>query len=240
MQHGRRLIAGAAIWIGLVAGVLFTHPSDAAGPRSAADTTSAGKLSEDLYKGFRATKLMGSTVFSSKGEYLGEIRNAMVSRDGQIEYAVVEGGGAANDLEFVFRIPWDRLMLPVLHTGALIANISDTGAREYGLFLDSEQDKVDSQNFQMSRLIGDYARLQAGQGYGYVSDLVFSPTGKMMAVLVARDKRAGGGVVAFAYPDRMRNWSPSMSYYGLPYVTAEQANQAGMAVNIRAFADSRS
>jgi hypothetical protein len=27
-------------------------------------------------------------------------------------------------------------------------------------------------SFQASKLIGDYARLQAGQGYGYVSDLV--------------------------------------------------------------------
>ena len=92
----------------------------------------------------------------------------------------------------------------------------------------------------MNRLIGDYARLQTGQGYGYVTDLVFSPAGKMMAVLVARDRQAGGGTIAFPYPDKMENWSPAMSYYGLPYITAEQANQAGMAVNMRSFPDSKS
>jgi hypothetical protein len=62
----------------------------------------------------------------------------------------------------------------------------------------------------------------------------------MMAVLVARDKQAGGGTIAFTYPDRMGKWSPAMSYYGLPYITAEQANHAGMTVNMRAFADAKS
>ncbi|OCK55016.1 PRC-barrel domain-containing protein [Bradyrhizobium sp. LMTR 3] len=238
MLKGTRLVAGTAIAVALAMTWLL-GTSDAAGPLAAVKTTNASKLSEDLYDGLRGTSLLESSVFSKRGEYLGRVRNAIISRDGQIEHLVVEGGGPLMVPEFVFRVPWNRLGLPV-HTGALIADLSDTGAREYGLFLDPKASKNETDGFQMNRLIGDYARLQTGQGFGYVTDLVFSPTGKMMAVLVARDKQAGGGTIAFPYPDKMENWSPSMSYYGLPYITAEQANQAGMAVKMRAFSDTKS
>jgi hypothetical protein len=237
MLKRTRLIAGTAVAVALA----MTWPagmSNAAGPPAGANTN-AGRLSEDLYDGLRGTKLLNSSVFSKKGEYLGQVRNAVVSREGQIEHLVVEGGGLLMVPEFVFRVPWNRLMLPV-HAGAVIADLSDTGAREYGLFLDPEASKNEAGDFQMNRLIGDYARLQTGQGFGYVTDLVFSPTGRMMAVLVARDKQAGGGTIAFPYPDRMENWSPAMSYYGLPYITAEQANQAGIVVKMRSFPDSKS
>lgn len=239
MQKGTRLIASIAIGITLATGWLVAEQTYAAGPNAAAAATNAGsKLSDGLYKGFRATRLLGSNVFSVKGEYLGEVRNAILSRDGQIQYAIVEGGTATSGPEFMFRVPWNRLTLP-LHPGALVANLSDAGAREFGLFLDTEGGERKNLDFQVSRLIGDYARLQAGQGYGYVSDLVFSPAGKAIAVLVARDKQAGGGTVAFAYPDSMTKWNPSMSYYGLPYITAQQANEAGMTVDMQAFADAR-
>jgi hypothetical protein len=52
----------------------------------------------------------------------------------------------------------------------------------------------------ISEVIGEYARLQASQGYGYIKDAVFRKSGKLLAVLVARDTQAGGGTVGFAYP----------------------------------------
>lgn len=84
-------------------------------------------------------------------------------------------------------------------------------------------------------MIGDYTRLQAGQGYGYVSDLVFSQDGKLLDVLVSRGASAGGGTYAFSYPDDTGKWSPGMSYYGLPYVTGDQATRAGVRVDLSRF-----
>jgi sporulation protein YlmC with PRC-barrel domain len=128
MQGGTILIAATAIAMVLSTGPLPAGPANAADPHSAGATVDSARLGTDLYKGFRATRFLGSSVFSAKGEYVGEVRNIIISRDGQIESTVVEGSGATNEPDFIFRVPWDRLLLPV-HTGALIANLSDSGAR---------------------------------------------------------------------------------------------------------------
>ena len=194
----------------------------------------AARLPEVVYDGWRASKLLGSAVFSLKGEYLGEVRNALVADDGQINALLVEGGATGEAPAFVFRIPWLRIVHP-LHTGALIADFSNLQSREYGLFFDPERTKDHSQVFPITKVLGDYARLQTGQGYGYVSDLVFNQSGRWIAVLVSRDASAGGGTYAFAYPGASGKWSAEMSYYGLPYVTEDQAAKAGLRIDVQRF-----
>jgi hypothetical protein len=87
----------------------------------------------------------------------------------------------------------------------------------------------------VTELLGDYARLKTGQGYGHVEDVVFSQQGRMLAVLIARDAAAGSGTYAFKYPGQTGRWDAKMSYYGLPYVTPDQANERGYAVDMRKF-----
>lgn len=191
-------------------------------------------LEQSLYDGWRASQLLGGSVFSLKGEYLGETRNVVLDDSGQIRFVVVEGAGTRANPEFMFRIPWARIMRP-LHARALIADFSDFQSRQYGLFFDPDHQEPGPTDFPISKVIGDYARLQAGQGFGYVSDLVFNQNGRLLAILVLRDSSAGGGTYAFPYPGKTGKWSPNVSYYGLPYVTEEQATQAAVRVDLNRF-----
>ena len=72
---------------------------------------------------------------------------------------------------------------------------------------------------------------------GLVKDVVFSQQGRMLAVLVARDSAQGGGTIAFPYPGQTGRWSPSASYFGLPFVTGEQAERGGVRIDRRKFQD---
>lgn len=187
-----------------------------------------------VYDGYRASRLLGSAVFSLKGEYLGAVRNVVMADDGQIVSLLVEGFRTKDQPEFISRIPFKRVLRP-LHEGAIVADFSDLRSREFGLFVDPDQAEAEPHEFTISKIIGDYARLQAGQGYGYVSDLVFDSGGKLAAVVISREASAGGGTYAFPYPGQTGRWSPKLSYYGLPYVTVDQANKAGLRLDMKEF-----
>jgi sporulation protein YlmC with PRC-barrel domain len=195
-------------------------------------------MEQELYSGWRTSDLLGSRVFSKKGEYLGMVRNIVVADNGQVKALIAEEAGIGITLEFVFRLPWKDVAKPV-HRGALIADLSDARSRQYGLFPapfgKSDEDKPQAEDFLVTKVLGDYARLQTGIGYGLVKDVVFSPQGRMVAVLVARDAAKGGGTIAFPSPGPTGKWSPRASYYGLPFVTAEEADRAGMRVDVRRF-----
>ncbi|UPJ56917.1 PRC-barrel domain-containing protein [Bradyrhizobium sp. 192] len=195
------------------------------------------QFANTVYDGYRASRLLGSAVFSLKGEYLGAVRNVILADDGQIASLLVEGFRTKGEPEFISRIPFNRVLRP-LHEGAIVADFSDLRSREYGLFVDPGQAHTEPHEFSVSKVIGDYARLQAGQGYGYVSDLVFDSGGKLAAVVISREASAGGGTYAFPYPGQTGRWSPKLSYYGLPYVTAEQANKAGLRLDMKEFRNS--
>lgn len=232
MRGAKPLLIICTLAFGLAA-VPATAETTAQTPAERAEPS---KLAETLYDGFRASRLLDSHVFSRQAEYLGQVRNIVVADTGQIKALILQGDRVRGVDEFVLRIPWDRLAHPV-HPGVLIADVTDKRAREFGLFLDLNEKPGRKEIFLTSEVLGDYARLQAGQGYGYVTDIVFTEQGQMLAVLIARDALAGGGTYAFPYPGKTGPWSPDMSYYGLPYVSLEHANEQGLAVDKRKFAD---
>ncbi len=211
--------------------------SETSTPVAAEQSAHSPQFSRTVYDGYRASRLLGSAVFSLKGEYLGAIRNVILADNGQIVSLVVEGYRTKDEPEFISRIPFGRVLRP-LHEGAVVADFSDLRSREFGLFVDPGQTQAEPHEFSISKIIGDYARLQAGQGYGYVSDLVFDGGGKLAAVVISREASAGGGTYAFPYPGETGRWSPKLSYYGLPYVTADQASKAGLRLDMKEFQNS--
>ena len=213
----------------MIAAVIgFASPPAVAQPKE----MKADKLvAETLYNGICASSILESRVFSKKGGYLGQVRNIVLADDGSVKALIAEQAGIGTTLEFVFRIPWDSVVQPA-RPGALIADLSDARSDQFGLFAQEPKEGVE---FLISEVIGDYARLQTGLGYGYVKDVVLAPPGQMVAVLIARDARTGIGTVAFPYPGRTGRWSPEMSYYGLPFVTLEQADAAATKVNPKHF-----
>jgi sporulation protein YlmC with PRC-barrel domain len=197
------------------------------------DVNGEKSFSETLHSGIRASGLLNSRIFSRAGEHLGQVRNIVFSDDGSVKAIIAEQAGIGTSLEFVFRLPWDAVAQPV-RPGALIANLSDARSEQFRLFGEKADHKGDAE-FLATEVVGDYVRLQTGLGYGYVKDVVLAPTGRMIAVLVARDTPMGGGTLAFPFPGRTGRWSADFSYYGLPFVTVEQANDAAVRVDLKRF-----
>ena len=213
------------------------HPAAAQQPATAPslNTSQTNPLSaDDLYRGWRASGLIGQPVLSKSQQNLGLVRNLVLADNGQVEGLLIEGKGTAGLPEFVFRIPWQRV-----DTGDLpkriVADIASGQLPEYGLFPGKQGTAELPGEFRASQVIGDIARLQAGQGYGYVSDLAFSRDGKLLAVVITRDAAGRGGTYAFRYPGTTGRWDPRMSYYGLPYITDEQATRAAIRIDSTRF-----
>ena len=188
---------------------------------------------EVLYAGWRASTLLGRQVTSSEGELLGTIRNLSLGQDGKIEFLLIEAHARDGEPDYVFRIPFetvDKGRLPFV----VSANIKPERMRE-SLFAG---ETGTPSRFPVSAVIGDHARLRAGHGYGYVSDVVFNREGEMLAILVTRDRLSGGGLYAFAFPGHTGRWNPRDSYYGLPFVTPDQATAAGVRVDRSRFGGS--
>lgn len=190
---------------------------------------------ETLYQGWRASTILDKEAVSNSNQQLGTVRNILVGKDGQIEGLMIEGRGASDRREFVFRIPWQRVDISHF-PGKIVANISRGEQPEFGLFPDSTGVPALPSEFGVNQIIGDYARLQTGLAFGYVSDAVFTPSGKMSAILVTREAAGGGGVYSFGFPQiTSEKWHAGLSYHGLPYVTTEQAKQAAVEVDVSRF-----
>lgn len=188
-----------------------------------------------LYQGWRSRQLIGQKVLTAgDGRELGAVRDIVVDADGRISALIVEGG-ASGIPEAVHRIPWSQVDLTPDRDG--IAVRLGSGPRpEYTLFPGPEGVPTLPREFRVSELVGDYARLQTGRGYGHVTDAVFTRDGRVMAVLIARDATAGGGTYAFPAGSFKTGWDPGWSYYGLPHVTPSQAESAGLRVEAERFA----
>jgi sporulation protein YlmC with PRC-barrel domain len=188
----------------------------------------------DLYRGWLASRVLGKGVISKTGLGLGTLRNIMIGDDGWIQALIIDDdstGGA----EFVFRVPWRNVHSSLL-PDRVVVDVSSRRQSEFDIFPDDEKKAEMSQEFAVSAVINDYARLQTGRGYGYVRDVVFTPEGRMRAVLVTRSARLGGGTVAFGFPaSPAERWDPGTSYYGLPYVTTEQADAAAVSADLKHF-----
>lgn len=191
---------------------------------------------QELYDGWRASRVLGQVIRLSKSAGdLSVVRNVAISTQGEIEALLVEAARSNEGPEFVLRIPWqliDKTKLP----NALLADLANGRDPSLGLF--AKPDRPDE--FRVTAVIGDNARLQPGFAYGYVSDVVFTRKGQMLAVLVTRDISGGGGTFAFGFPGTTGRWDPGAGYYGLPYITPQQASDAGIRVDHTRFQRTKS
>jgi hypothetical protein len=231
---GKMLSAGFAVSIALLtpASILAQRAPPPEPP--AAGVQVVPLTAETLHQGWRATDVLGEQVGSRDGD-LGAVRNILIGRDGGIEALIVEGAGSATISEFVYRVPWAKVEKSEL-PGRVSAAVPGDSVRRLGLF-PKEDATILPNEFPVTEVIGDYARLQAGRAYGYVSDVVFSADGRRLAVLVTRDATVGGGTHAFGFPGETGRWNPAAGYYGLPYVTAQQASAAAVRVDPKRFSD---
>ena len=165
---------------------------------------------EVLYQGWRASKVLGQEVKAKDGGKLGTVRNILINQVGHIEALIVEGESLSGRKEFVFRIPWRQLNAASL-PDSISTDLTRADRPEHGIFSREKKGSPTPDAFALTQVIGEFARLQAGQGFGYVSDVVFSREGAMIAVLVTRDWVAGaGGTYAFGFPGTIGQWGPEI------------------------------
>lgn len=189
--------------------------------------------SKAIYDGWRARQLMGSSALAkADGRAIGQVGDIIVDADGRIAALIVQGGGPLQLPDFVYRVPWQEVDLTPGKPGVVL-DLSDAKRPRYGLFPGTENVPTLPREFRITEVIGDYARLQTGHGYGYVTDVIFTQDARLAAVLVTRTSPAGASAaatVAFPFPGVQSRWDPSASYFGLPHVTAEQADKAAVAI----------
>ncbi|MGK7870534.1 PRC-barrel domain-containing protein [Falsiroseomonas sp. E2-1-a20] len=180
---------------------------------------------EELYRGVRASRIMGQEVYGGDGEDLGDVKDIFVGRDGRVSAIVVEGGGFLDIGDAAFRVPWNEVNLTPGAAGIRIRMTEET-AEDYDLFDGPETLITGPREYRISELIGDYARLSNGAGYGRVSDVVIGRDRRISGVLVTRGIGWGGGAYGFPYYGYGYGFEPGNDYYGLPHATTEAAAMA--------------
>lgn len=188
----------------------------------------AGKMNvtaSELYKGFRASRLMDQKVMGPNGNQLGDVRDVIVNQEGKIVAVVVEGGGFLNIGDAAFRVKWGDVATTPNQDGIQVP-ITEDKAGQYGLFDGPETLALRPHEFRVSEIIGDTVRLKNGTGYGRVSDVVFNRGGQMLGVLVNRDLSYGAGLYGYPFYGYDNGWTPTTGYYALPYDSVDLASQA--------------
>lgn len=203
-------------------------------PKEAAEKV-APASTEDLYRGFRARRLLGQNVYGTRGEEIGEVQDLILGRDGRLIAVVVEGGGFLDIGDATFRIPFTEIDLTTGQDGIVAKTLTETKAEAFGLYDQAEAVATGPREFRVNELIGDYARLRQGQGYGSVRDVVFRKDGSLIAVLVNRDVRYGSGMFSYPFYGYGYAWHPGSNYYAIPFNADELSVEQSRKIDMSKF-----
>jgi sporulation protein YlmC with PRC-barrel domain len=187
-----------------------------------------------LYEGWRWQQLIGQQALRRSGGEVGIVRDLIIDMDGRLAAALIGSRGTVSAPDALYRIPWNEIDLTPGQKH-IVATISADEKARYALFPGTEGVQTLPREIRLTEVLGDYARLQTGYGYGYVTDVVFSRDGRLIAVLISRDAASGGGTFAFPFPGTVGRWDPGASYYGLPFITDSQAQAAGLRIDPKRF-----
>lgn len=104
MKRAMLLASAAMIGVALLSG--------GAGAQGIAQTVDIVKLDvQKLAAGYRASKVMGSSVDNDAGETIGKIDDILVSSDGKLPYAVLSVGGFLGMGTHLVVVPYDSLTM---------------------------------------------------------------------------------------------------------------------------------
>src|SRR6201993_710470 len=116
-------VAGTA----LLASVAFAQsPATSSDTTKNAPTTTMSDTSSSFHGNWRASKLVGLSVYNEKNESVGSINDMLTDKNGKIVAVVIGVGGFLGVGEHLVAIPFDKVKFstePVAYTGA-----SNTGA----------------------------------------------------------------------------------------------------------------
>lgn len=198
-------------------------------PGAAQDPPAAAPLDEArLKQGVAASRLMDLPLVDGRGRTLGRIADVVLeARDGHFAGLIAAVPDTPSPSASPVSVP-ERLTIPwravTLADGAVTVDAPEgVGLAAYAPMAGDTALPVPGHGWTLGNLIGDYAVLRGGIGFGTVRDVVFDPAdGALIAVVVDPAARFNTGKAA-AYPYRAAAWTPEAGVYSLPYGEGELA-----------------
>src|SRR5262249_20798262 len=99
-------------------------------PPAKSDTASTSAATSSFHGNWRASKLVGLSVYNDKNESVGSINDMLTDKDGKIVAIVIGVGGFLGMGEHLVAVPFDKVKFstePVAYTGASNAPASKPG-----------------------------------------------------------------------------------------------------------------
>lgn len=185
--------------------------------------------------GFSADSMLGAKVFSPLGNEIGNMVNVVLDQENQIVTVIAEVGGVWDSGDRHVAIPWDEV---AFSEGDILVPVRQDNVEEYDLFTNvmideayihkQEMERVSRveedvstgpRTWKISDILNDYASLKGGEGYGYITDALFSSAGMMQAIIInpSNVDSGKGGPRAYPFYGYREGWRPGDSHYWLPY-----------------------
>jgi len=172
---------------------------------------------EALYRdALSAAEMLDKPVRGESGARIGEVKDIIVDRNGQIISVVVEVGGFFEIGDQHIGVPWQQVKIgrDMQFVQVPLKEIRDGSYSLFGRVAQGEDVAAALTSWRVNELIGDYASLSDVPRYGIVSDVIFDSSGRAKAVIVRRSP-AWGGPGLYAYP--FTGYYPASYAYPLPY-----------------------
>ena len=122
-------VAGTA----LLASVAFAQsPSTPSDTTKNAPTTTMSDTSSSFHGNWRASKLVGLSVYNDKNESVGSINDMLTDKNGKITAVVIGVGGFLGVGEHLVAVPFEKVKFssePIVYTGASNAPANGTTSR---------------------------------------------------------------------------------------------------------------
>jgi sporulation protein YlmC with PRC-barrel domain len=110
-------VAGSA----LLASVAFAQTPTATADRDTMAPAATSDTASSLQSGWRASKVVGLSVYNDKNESVGSINDLLTDKSGGIKTVVIGVGGFLGVGEHLVAVPFDKVKFvnePVVYTGA--------------------------------------------------------------------------------------------------------------------------
>lgn len=187
-------------------------PEDATAVRDLRDWNYQA-LYEDSW---RADTVMDAPVHNEAGEEVGEVEDIIMEPDGTLIGLIVEAGGFLDIGDQHIQVAWENVRIGRNGDHRVVAPLDKENVGGASLF--AEDGETDQQRVRMSSLLNETVRLQGGEPYGYVYDVLIAD-GKVKATVMRPDVAYTGRREPFAAPyyAYQYGYSPGHDFYLLPY-----------------------
>lgn len=175
----------------------------------------------DMYRNaWSAEEMLDTDVRAENGDEIGEVKDIIVGRSGNISKLVVEVGGLLEIGDQHIGVPWKDVKIGrgMEWVQVPLREVQDGSYSLYGDVPQGEEVSAAESAWRVRELLGDYASLEDVPRYGLVTDVIFDARGKAQHVVVDRRVGAWGPAGWYAYP---YGGYPDTYAYGLPYDSSE-------------------